>query len=73
MKRYILYIIVFFNLITELKGQIHNAEPINSDFDSWIMVTFNINGSNNNYCNSNVNDDFIYCITATHIDRKSVV
>lgn len=73
MKRYILYIIVFFNLITELKGQIHNAEPINSDFDSWIMVTFNINGSNNNYCNSNVNDDFIYCITATHIYTNQVV
>lgn len=73
MKRYILYIIVFFNLITELKGQIHNAEPINSDFDTWIMVTFNINGSNNNYCNSNVNDDFIYCITATHIYTNQVV
>lgn len=73
MKSCILYMVVFFNLIVELKGQIHNAEPINSDYDSWIMVTFNINGSNNNYCNPNVNDDFIYCIEAKHIYTNQVV
>ncbi len=45
-------------------AQTHNGEPSWGGDGGWILVQFNIDGADNNYCNSNVKDDFKFCIVA---------
>ena len=65
--KFILLCIFCFANFFVVKAQTHNGEPSWGGEGGWILIQFNIDGADNNYCNSNVKDDFKFCISAHNL------